>query len=56
MLWALTSGVRRMRTRFSPRCTSSSLIPVSATTLINSRISSMVMNNLVWAKLAAGSD
>ena len=33
----------RMRTRLSPRCTSSSAIPLSATTLTSSRISSKVM-------------
>src|SRR5579883_515655 len=34
---------RRMRTRSSPRCTSSSATPVSTTSLISSRISSLVM-------------
>ena len=37
--------VRRMRTRFSPRCTSSSAIPLSFTTVISSRISSIVMRS-----------
>src|SRR3954454_15302374 len=34
-----------MRTRFSPRCTSSSAMPLSLTTLISSRISSIVMRS-----------
>jgi len=37
---------RRMRTRFSPRCTSNSAMPVSVARLINSRISSTVINGL----------
>ena len=36
-------STRRIRTRLSPRCTSSSATPVSVTTLINSRISSRVI-------------
>src|SRR5579871_3264457 len=41
MSWAATA--RRMRTRSSPRCNSSSAIPLSSTSWISSRISSFDM-------------
>src|ERR1022692_742360 len=41
---------RRMRTRLSPRCTSSSAIPVSVAKAISSRISSTVINGLAYQR------
>ena len=41
--WAAGTVARRMRTRFSPRWTSSSAIPLSLTTWMSSLISSTVM-------------
>src|ERR1017187_1161376 len=41
---------RRMRTRLSPRCTSSSATPVSVANAISSRISSTVINGLAYQR------
>src|ERR1035438_1449283 len=45
---------RRMRTRLSPRCTSSSATPVSVAKAISSRISSTVINGLAYQTRGRG--